>query len=179
MSREIQTAFAQLVPLFSEVASHSKALGLQSLATENNNEILLRLTKDMVRLDWQARIIQSLCFQAMRDRNESIRERHGTTLEWVLNPDDMHKGPGFYSWLKKSDGLFWITGKVLIHRSREFLDTNCMLCIRLGAGNQLWSNFFAGIKPPWNFFKNGPANCPFCLYHTISGSRVCRFKDPF
>ncbi|KAI9667734.1 MAG: hypothetical protein M1821_000551 [Bathelium mastoideum] len=51
-------------------------------------------------------VLNSLYFQAYRDREESIATAHSTTFQWIL------EGNGeFINFLRSSDNAFWVTGK--------------------------------------------------------------------
>jgi hypothetical protein len=61
--------------------------------------------------DQIARLLQSLHFRSIGDRQSGIQSRvgdYGSSFKWIFEAGRPH---GFYEWLKTGSGIFWISGK--------------------------------------------------------------------
>jgi hypothetical protein len=59
-------------------------------------------------------ITESLRYEKLDERYETVTEAHQKTFEWILKPrqnDDGVIWSDFVQWLREGDDLFWITGK--------------------------------------------------------------------
>ncbi|KAI1850244.1 hypothetical protein JX265_002140 [Neoarthrinium moseri] len=58
-------------------------------------------------------ILDTLCFDALHDREERIDEASGQTCEWILTAtEDERSPPIWHSWLNNSDDtIFWMSGR--------------------------------------------------------------------
>ncbi|KAH8745708.1 hypothetical protein BGZ57DRAFT_936187 [Hyaloscypha finlandica] len=55
----------------------------------------------------QQDVLQSLVFEEMKQREETIKDAHEMTLDWMFeNPET-----GFMGWLKAESGIYWVRGK--------------------------------------------------------------------
>jgi len=61
----------------------------------------------------ERRILASLYYAGMEDREGRITEAYGSTFQWIFNdsPHDERKWANFKDWLKSDSQLYWITGK--------------------------------------------------------------------
>ncbi|CZR61311.1 uncharacterized protein PAC_11207 [Phialocephala subalpina] len=59
------------------------------------------------------RILESLHFKAIKERQGDIKETYARTFEWVFSDVASETRPRspFSKWLQSSDGIFWIAGK--------------------------------------------------------------------
>jgi hypothetical protein len=63
-----------------------------------------------------SRILESLQYERMASRYESIVEAHDKTFEWILEPhrwpqSDPHSQNQFRHWLRQEPGIYWVSGK--------------------------------------------------------------------
>ena len=67
------------------------------------------------RISIEYRILESLCYRNMNDRVENVAKAHSETFEWIFDkPSSNTYSPTsstFPDWLKRHEGLYWITGK--------------------------------------------------------------------
>jgi hypothetical protein len=56
----------------------------------------------------QKTILDTLHFSQVKEREFSIAEAHRNTFQWIFNEKDRNK---FVTWLRQSDGIYWIAGK--------------------------------------------------------------------
>ena len=61
------------------------------------------------------RILESLYYQRMEDRQEKIVDAHAQTFEWIFDthslPSGRYAADNFLEWLVNGNDIFWITGK--------------------------------------------------------------------
>ena len=72
-----------------------------------------QMDNDQKRLRFQRKVLDSLYFELIDDREHMIDYKHKTTLEWVFTPSPENR-PTWTKvpmWLRGSDGLYWISGK--------------------------------------------------------------------
>lgn len=89
------------------------------LAKHQHQQIMSRIssmqTKPVPMTDDETRqkIIDRLFFNTMLDRDETIKDRHRHTFEWILAEDLCFGKPrgDFAQWLCTGDGIYWISGK--------------------------------------------------------------------
>lgn len=69
------------------------------------------------RVKWVKRarrsLLESLRFEQMNDRPETIATAHEKTFEWIFEDSSEEKKPWdkFSSWLQHASGLYWVSGK--------------------------------------------------------------------
>lgn len=58
-------------------------------------------------------ILSSLDYWSRSARHENITEAHKRTFSWIFETSDQEATDGqkFFTWLRSSDGVFWISGK--------------------------------------------------------------------
>ena len=56
----------------------------------------------------QQAILQTLLFEEMEQREESIKDAHKATLDWMFQKN----GTKFKEWLESEKGIYWVRGKV-------------------------------------------------------------------
>ncbi|KAG9231323.1 hypothetical protein BJ875DRAFT_341900, partial [Amylocarpus encephaloides] len=54
------------------------------------------------------RILKSLHFKQLKERQSEVREAHKNTFEWIF---DVTSGINFALWLEGENGIYWIAGK--------------------------------------------------------------------
>ncbi|KZF19446.1 hypothetical protein L228DRAFT_251040 [Xylona heveae TC161] len=52
-------------------------------------------------------ILQSLCFDSLKERYSTIKKAHSRTLNWLFENEEL----GFLEWLRSGSGIFWFSGK--------------------------------------------------------------------
>jgi hypothetical protein len=60
----------------------------------------------------QLRILESLKYQGMRDREHGIVDAHANTFNWITLPSERSPYPDvkFVEWLEHGEGIYWISG---------------------------------------------------------------------
>lgn len=56
----------------------------------------------------QQEVLQSLVFEEMKQREETIKDAHEMTLNWMFEKPET----GFMNWLEADGGIYWVRGKV-------------------------------------------------------------------
>ncbi|KAF2501406.1 hypothetical protein BU16DRAFT_569487 [Lophium mytilinum] len=59
------------------------------------------------RVEREQRILASLIFDSMKQRQEKIKDAHEQTLAWIFRKPET----GFMDWLKSENGIYWVKGK--------------------------------------------------------------------
>ncbi|KAN0120282.1 hypothetical protein V8E51_002490 [Hyaloscypha variabilis] len=59
----------------------------------------------------RAKFLHRLSFLDMSDREEEIAEAHQATFHWLYKTTENQLWDNFTDWLKKGDGVYWVTGK--------------------------------------------------------------------
>ncbi|EGX93439.1 hypothetical protein CCM_04813 [Cordyceps militaris CM01] len=59
-------------------------------------------------------VLESLSFEAMVDRRESVEKAHARTFDWIYKDAESAQVPwsNFVDWLRHGGGIYWINGKV-------------------------------------------------------------------
>ncbi|PMD63535.1 uncharacterized protein K444DRAFT_626616 [Hyaloscypha bicolor E] len=83
--------------------ARGKDFGLDSLSKE-----LLSFLDEGKRVKHQQDVLQSLVFEEMKQREETIKDAHEMTLNWMFEKPET----GFMNWLKADSGIYWVRGKV-------------------------------------------------------------------
>lgn len=57
--------------------------------------------------------MNSLHFDEIQKRQESIKDAHRNTFEWIFDQSTQSLGrwDNFVNWLEKGQGIYWINGK--------------------------------------------------------------------
>lgn len=85
-----------------------------------NEETLIRILQsvhqkdeDQKRLTYRRKVLDSLYFERIDDRQNMIDAKDHVTLEWVFNPppEIRSQWSDVPAWLQGSDGLYWVSGK--------------------------------------------------------------------
>lgn len=69
---------------------------------------LRMLAKEGQQVAQQQAILQTLLFEEMEQRHETIKDAHKATLDWMFEPNKMK----FVEWLETESGIYWVKGKV-------------------------------------------------------------------
>ena len=69
------------------------------------------LEKEVKQVEKEGRILESLCFNSMKNRHSNIKEAHQRTLDWLFVGENMT----FMEWLEKENDIFWVGGKVALY----------------------------------------------------------------
>lgn len=83
-------------------ASATGHTGLDSLS-----EKLLTLAAEGKKVEAEQKILESLIFEEMYQREETIKDAHKSTLDWMFNKNDLQ----FMDWLEAEKGIYWVRGK--------------------------------------------------------------------
>ena len=65
-------------------------------------------------------MLESLLFEGMEQREESVKDAHEATLDWMFQ----RNGTKFKEWLETENGIYWVRGKVRSSLDR-FLRIHC------------------------------------------------------
>lgn len=85
-----------------------EALQKQQAGLSNFSKQLLAFAKEGQLVAEQQSRLQTLLFEEMEQREESIKDAHKTTLDWMFEK----KKTNFMNWLETEKGVFWVKGKV-------------------------------------------------------------------
>lgn len=103
IENSLRLARSETSPLFQSEAS------LYGKISDTLGKIVLSVDE----ISTEQVILQSLYFQALPFRHQSIAEAHQKTFRWIVDDDDKtndsHKS--FLRWLKAGNGVFWVSGK--------------------------------------------------------------------
>lgn len=91
----------------------------------------VKIGVDVELLSRRRTLIQSLRYECMEDRHETIKNAHKKTFDWMFTSFDepMQEGisqpaNGFAQWLKTGSDIYWVTGKPGMTRT----DAAALLC---------------------------------------------------
>lgn len=88
---------------------------LSSQMLSRIHENLCLLASESKKLQKQIDIFASLQFEGIREREESIKEAHPTTFEWLFEDYDNFSAHGkrlrILDWLERGTGAYWVSGK--------------------------------------------------------------------
>lgn len=59
-------------------------------------------------LPQQQSILQTLIFEEMEQREETIKDAHKKTLDWMFERNEI----SFMEWLESEEEIYWVKGKV-------------------------------------------------------------------
>ena len=93
-------------------ASESKSQQLE-LSGQKLDQLLTsmsRLHEEAKAVEWEQRILDSLSFEELRERESSVKLAHEETLDWVFTNPETH----FAEWLARRNGIYWLQGKECI-----------------------------------------------------------------
>jgi hypothetical protein len=92
---------------------HGEAAAKEQAANKSLAEQLLALIGECKKVELQQKILESLIFEEMEQREENIKDAHKTTLDWIFKRNDTK----FVNWLETENGIYWVRGKVRILNS--------------------------------------------------------------
>lgn len=126
----------------------------QTFAKQLDNFIQTSRTTEKVR-----RIIKSLHFKQIKERQSEIKEAHTATFEWIFQTST---AVNFVPWLISGDGIYWIAGKAGSGKSTlmKFLQNHAQTRanLRRWAGNRnliVASHFFWSAGTTMQKSQNG------------------------
>lgn len=104
-------------------------------------------------------ILESLRFEGMSTRYDSIVEAHSSTFDWIFEPssrwprEDPRSRIQFFDWLCRGNGVYWLSGKPGSGKSTlmKFLYSNP----RTRAALQVWAKPCRLILSNFYFWVNG------------------------
>ncbi len=82
-----------------------------SAALKSFSRTLAALAEEGERVEREQKILQSLVFESMKQREEEIKDAHKLTLTWIFK----NKETRFADWLAAESGIYWVKGKVSNH----------------------------------------------------------------
>jgi NACHT domain len=99
--------------------AEARGLMVDRWRTQNEaklNQILGRvhqMNSDQKQHMFQRKVLDSLYFEKIDDREHMIEDRYITTLEWVFTPpaENLPKWSEVPAWLRDSGGVYWVSGK--------------------------------------------------------------------
>jgi hypothetical protein len=103
-----------------ELVAKGQGTGLENLS----KQLLIlaeegqKISQQQDILAQQQKILQTLIFEEMEQREESIKDAHKTTLDWVFKKNETQ----FMNWLKTEKGIYWVRGKVRVPHSNAKVD---------------------------------------------------------
>ena len=109
-----------LSALLRELKAYSSSLSLQEVERSDQQlkQLLAsidRLSEQAKEIEWEQRILDSLSFEELRERESSIKRAHENTLDWVFsNPNTR-----FLRWLESENDVYWVQGRVSLLMERS------------------------------------------------------------
>ncbi|PMD34239.1 hypothetical protein L207DRAFT_138175 [Hyaloscypha variabilis F] len=100
--------------LLAGIESNFRNLNLSSQSEHaKTREILHAHTEANHRRKAELHILESLRFETMKYRYETISEAHKRTFEWIFRDPDAEGKPwsSFIKWAESGSGIYWINGK--------------------------------------------------------------------
>jgi len=71
--------------------------------------------RDLAHKDYRRRYLESLSFPDMKRRQETIKEAHEMTFQWIFKTKETHmearRCSDFVQWLEHDHSIYWINGK--------------------------------------------------------------------
>ena len=145
--------------------------------------LLSALSREASTISQDLRIIKSLCFPTISERESGVREAHPKTFDWLLedkepignaNGDDTVGS--MLDWLRTQNGVFWISGKAGSGKStlmKYFYNhRKTLTALRAWAGEkQLYTAHFFFWHAGTNMQKSQQGLLQTLLYHVL---RQCR-----
>ena len=101
-----------LSTLLQELKAYASSLSFQEVERSDQKlkQLLAsidRLSKQAREIEWEQRILDSLSFKELRER-ESSKRAHENTLNWVFS----NQNTGYTRWLESGNDVYWIQGRV-------------------------------------------------------------------
>ena len=80
---------------------------------EHISKALQQQQNQLQEKEYRERFVNSLWFDEIHSREETIVDAHGETFEWIFGVSDHAVGPwdNFIRWLESGQGTYWINGK--------------------------------------------------------------------
>ena len=75
---------------------------------DNLSEELFALAKEGQQVAQQQAVLQTLLFEEILQREETIKDAHKATLDWMFEKNKTK----FMEWLEFKEGIYWVKGKV-------------------------------------------------------------------
>ncbi|KAF2194685.1 hypothetical protein K469DRAFT_734449 [Zopfia rhizophila CBS 207.26] len=85
----------------------AESTGQRGVTLDSLSERLISLVEQGKRAELEQRMVESLTFDSMREREEKIKDAHARTLNWIFEEPDI----GFTDWLQTGNGIYWVKGK--------------------------------------------------------------------
>ncbi|KAF2106820.1 hypothetical protein BDV96DRAFT_590510 [Lophiotrema nucula] len=104
MTSKIHQWRDQVLDLVKEQAAKNSRLtqGLDEVSSK-----LGALAEEAQKVQNQQAVLESLTFESMKEREETIKTAHANTLDWLFkDPDTL-----FVDWLENHNGIYWVKGK--------------------------------------------------------------------
>ncbi|PYI00916.1 hypothetical protein BO78DRAFT_354748, partial [Aspergillus sclerotiicarbonarius CBS 121057] len=117
-SQIISAANTQMLKETNEMfRKHLNSLNEADSKTGEFNETISNLSrwiKASEKLAIQTRLLDSLSYRSIRERQSQIRESHAKTFEWVFNTQQSSSSSAqclLHDWLQEGSGIYWVSGK--------------------------------------------------------------------
>ncbi|CAM1508424.1 Fc.00g052720.m01.CDS01 [Cosmosporella sp. VM-42] len=151
LSNRVELLRADLLGLV-RTGDHATKLTLDDIAQR-----LSTIRSEADKLGREHRILTSLSFEHMNVRESLIVEAHSTTFQWIFTPNnwpssDCRSEITFRQWLKRENGIYWISGKpgsgksTLMRYLRECNQTRELLKSWVGNGRLVMPAFYFWIS---------------------------------
>ena len=107
--------------------------------------------------EYRHRILESLWFEDIHARQETIHEAHESTFQWIFTEYAESSRPGhdFVEWLERGRGTYWISGKAGSGKSTlmNYICEHPQLDTHL----RVWSGSAQILSPRFFFWRAGSA----------------------
>lgn len=123
------------------------------------NHVTDELEKQRARLEAEhhrERLLESLYFPELKARQESIKEAHKQTFEWIFDDNDHgrhHQWDNFVKWLREDHTTYWVNGKAGSGKSTlmNMIDQD----ERTLAALETWAGARQLVRPTFFFWNSG------------------------
>ena len=119
LQQQLQLINSPRIDLIRDLTAQIKGLPLGTLEKadlEKTEKMISQFQAAKEKLQQEKLILDSLRFETMHDRYHTITQAHGTTFQWIFQPEsfplsDPRSAIGFRDWLLSGNGTFWVSGK--------------------------------------------------------------------
>jgi hypothetical protein len=115
--RSINDAVSSMRDYLADNEGLTTWLRIHTSRTDELDETIVNLSgwlNSSEKLSKQDRLLDSLSYRAIQERQSQIRESHARTFEWVFDTQpssDESFQCSMHEWLKRGSGIYWISGK--------------------------------------------------------------------
>ena len=141
---------AAIKDMSAEVPKEVDLLGLR--------DQILSLMNESSKLNTSLKVLESLCFPAIKSRHANIAVPHASTYDWIFEDTDIRQvrdsaSPRFVQWLRSQEAIYWINGKAGSGKSTlmKFISGHARTMKNL----RVWAADHELVTASYYFWKSG------------------------